>query len=618
MSKRITALLLTALVLVGCLAGCYDRKIDGENVFGAEITLYLTDPVYELDPALCLNNDSAYQLCSLLYDTLFKIDANGKLVPSIAESYEIIKNEKKHEYKMNITLRSGNSWSDGIYVSAEDCIYAWKRVLDPEFNSEACCLLYDILNAREAKQGDCSIDDVGIYAIDELVLQITFVGDIDYNAFLLNLTSIALAPLRERIVEKNGDWAKKPATTVNSGPFMIRRVNYGFDTANTPDPSYASLTLERNSFYRRGKDSKHLDESVTPYRLIVDFSRTKEEQLADFAEGKIFYVGDIALSARANYKDTAVINDLLSTHTYYLNEKADIVKADGTTEKLFADKNIRLALSAAIDREAIASQIVFAKAASAIVPGKVFEAGSAKTLFRSVGGDLIKTTADTSAAAGFISASGKNPADYTFSISVRADDEVHVAVAEAVCESWKQLGFNVSVNKVQLSVNDEKLAGEDVKDIYDDNFCERFYDGRFEVAAIDLIANTPDAFSVLAPFATGYSGQGQAMTSDEYIDVPHKTGYSDEAYDAIIDKAVGAANSADRAAALHEAEARLMEDMPVIPILFNQDAYLISGDLSKVKVDYFGGKIFTKAKLKNYLDYIVITTEEEEEKKEAE
>ena len=140
--------------------------------------------------------------------------------------------------KMNITLRSGNSWSDGIYVSAEDCIYAWKRVLDPEFNSEACCLLYDILNAREAKQGDCSIDDVGIYAIDELVLQITFVGDIDYNAFLLNLTSIALAPLRERIVEKNGDWAKKPATTVNSGPFMIRRVNYGFDTANTPDPSY--------------------------------------------------------------------------------------------------------------------------------------------------------------------------------------------------------------------------------------------------------------------------------------------------------------------------------------------------------------------------------------------
>ena len=165
---------------------------------------------------------------------------------------------------------------------------------------------------------------------------------------------------------------------------------------------------------------------------------------------------------------------------------------------------------------------------------------------------------------------------------------------------------------------DAKTMSLYVKDIYDDNFCERFYDGRFEVAAIDLIANTPDAYSVLAPFATDYSGQGQAMTSDEYIDVPHKTGYSDEAYDAIIDKAFGAANSADRAAALHEAEARLMEDMPVIPILFNQDAYLISGDLSKVKVDYFGGKIFTKAKLKNYLDYIVITTEEEEEKKEAE
>ncbi|MCQ2427109.1 MAG: ABC transporter substrate-binding protein [Clostridia bacterium] len=603
MTKRITAFILATVCLLCCLSGCHDRKIDGEDVKGAEIPIYLCDQVYELDPALCLVNDSAYQICSLIYDTLFTLDANGKIQKSIVKSYEIKKDEKNKEYSMLITLKPDNYWSDGTPLSAEDVVFAWKRILDPAFSSDACALLYDILNAREAKQGDCSIDDVGIYAVDQLVLQVTFVGDIDYNAFLLNLCSVALAPLRERVVEKNGDWAKKPATTVNSGPFMIRRVNYGFDTSNYIDSSFAQLVLERNPFYRRAKDAKYLDTSVSPYRLIIDFSLTGEELLSAYASGEIFYVGEIPLDSRGNYKDTADINATLSAHTYYLNENADIKKADGTTEKLFANKNVRLALSAAIDRQAIADKVVFAKPATGFVTGKAFENGNSKTLFRTVGGDLFSAAADSSAAKSYIAASGINPADYTFAISVPAYDKVHIAIAEMVCAAWCDLGFNVTVSPVNLSVNDEKLAGEDVKDIFDDIFVEKFYANGFAVCAIDAIAPTADAFSVLAPFATEFSGQGQELTSAEYVVLPHRTGFASDAYNELIEKAYKAVG-AERAALLHDAEKLLAEEMPVIPVIFNQTATLTSADLKNVKTDYFGFNSFTKVSLKNWIDYI--------------
>ena len=603
MTKRITALLLALFCLAGLLAGCHDRKIDGEIYKGAEIPIYLTDQVYDLDPALCLVNDSAYQICSLLYDTLFKIDENGKIKKSLVEKYEIKKDEKNKEYSLFLTIRDDTFWSDGIYISAEDVVYSWKRILDPAFNSDACCLLYKIKNARDAKKGDCSIDDVGIYAVDSRLLQISFEEDIDYDAFILNLCSLALAPLRERVVENTGDWAKKPATTVNSGPFMVRRVNYGFDTSNAVDSSFSSLVLERNSFYRRTKDAKYLDTSVAPYRLMIDFSKTPEEILSDFASGEIFYVGEIPLDSRGNFVDTADIIDTLSVHTYFLNENADIKKADGTTEKLFANKNVRLALSAAIDRKAIAEKVVFASPATGFVSPKAFETVSAKKTFRSVGVDIIAAGADADAARSYISAAGITPSDYTFAISVASYDTVHIAIAQAVCEAWAGLGFNVSVAPVALVVNDEKLAGEEVKDIYDDMFIERFYSNSLAVAAVDWIPMTPDAFAYLAPFATEFSGQGQEITGSEFIDVPHKTGYASEAYNDVIARAF-AATGTERASILHDAEKILAEDMPVIPVLFNKNASLISSDLRKIGKDYFGNFIFTKAALKNWSDYI--------------
>lgn len=603
MIKRITAFVLCAIMVLACFVSC-GSKINADNR-GAYITMYLADRVYDYDPANSYNNDSALKVMSLLFMPLFRLDSDGKVKKELVSDYTIKEDTNNHEYKMTITLKP-SYWSDGTQISANDVVFAWKRILDVEATSEAAPLLYPIKNAKAVKEGDLSIDALQIYAINTTSLEIFFEEKldakgkpaIDYDGFIRNLTSYALVPLREIIVSRTADWAKKPATMVCSGPFMIRRTSY--EDANN------NLLLERNPYYLRNKEKDALDKSVIPYRLIVDYTKSADEIMTAYENGEIFYVGEIPLSYREEYKDKAKITDALSTHTYYLNENAEI---GGT--KLFAIKEVREALSLAIDRQAIADEVVFAKAATALIPYGVFETDSAKKQFRKVGGDIISGTADLSAAKAKLSAAGITASQYSFKISVPAYDAVHVLIAEKVAEAWNALGFRVTVDKVKVIVNDDIGTTNEVPtDIRDDIFLEKFMVGDYEVAGVDLISYSTDAFGILSNFALGFSGQAMNMgLKDEngqpyYVLSKHITGYENTEYDALIEKINETVSLSERASLLHEAEAKILADMPVIPILFNEDAYLISKDLSGTKSTYYGTRIFNSTKQKNWESYV--------------
>ena len=64
-----------------------------------------------------------------------------------------------------------------------------------------------------------------------------------------------------------------------------------------------------------------------------------------------------------------------------------------------------------------------------------------------------------------------------------------------------------------------------------------------------------------------------------------------------------------RARLLHEAEKILMSDMPVIPVIFNKNAVMVSGELSDISASYYSPYNFQKTKLKNYTDYTYTVTE---------
>ncbi|MBQ2766544.1 MAG: peptide ABC transporter substrate-binding protein [Clostridia bacterium] len=582
MMKRLMALML-CLLTVATMFGCANiDKLEGEDDKGAFINMYLGTEIYDFDPQNSVNNDSALKVISLLYEPLFRLDENGKVKKALVEKVEILENDVKSEYKMLLTL-ANTSWSDATYVSANDVIYAWKRILKPGFSNEACALLYDIKNARGVKEGDLSIDDLGVAAVDELILEITFEGKIDYDQFMLNLTSYALVPLREDIVSRSTDWSKKPATTVASGPYMIRRVVYG-----------EQLILERNANYFRNTDKEDgdvLNKSVNPYRIVINFTDSPEQQMEAFNNDTLFYINEIPLDQRTAYADTATVTDMASTHTYYFN----------TSNPLFEKAEVRKALSMALDRAAIAEKVVFARPATGIVPYAVFDSTAGSDLFREVGEDLIATSADIEGAKSLLASVGVSGGEFT--LTHRADD-VDRAIAEMAKAAWEQLGFTVTLRELS-----SQAPASGVDAVKDDSLSKVFASGDYDVIAIDANALNATAYAVLAPFAKLFSGQGMDMDSGDYLPSPHCTGFDSEAYNAKMEEVYAEKDIVARAALLHEAEKLLLEEMPVIPVVFNQDAYLIHDDLSGLKTFWGAMPDFRMLKLDEYGRFTTAVTE---------
>lgn len=585
--------------IIGC--GKKERENDG-----AEIRMYISDPIYSFDPAEAYKNESALKVVSLMFDNLFVMNSDGKAEKSLVKNYKI----DKEENSMFIELRTDTYWSDGNAVTANDVVFAWQRLLDPANSFEAASLLYDIKNARAAKEGEVTIDDIGISALNNTDVEIVFEDRaIDYDSFINKLTSFALVPLREDVLSRvavANDWAKSPTLMVTSGAFRLRTVNYKPEKED-PKAKKAELILERNAYYRRNFMEDAVDKAVTPFRLIVDYTKTGEEIMSAYEAGEIFFIGDIPLSARSKYtleewKKNATVTDALSTHTYIFNENAEI-----NGEKLFANEKVRVALSLAINRQEIANAIVFAEPAEGIVPNGVFNTNSKKQTFREAASSVISATPNKDAAVAKLAEANINASKYSFAISVPAYDEVHVKIAEMVAASWCELGFKVTVNKVALKDNSDKAltTGEKIAGVKDDIFAENLTAGKFEVAAIDYVAFSADAFSTLAPFAKGYAGTATGTHNSPVFEVkPHISGYNSEAYNAKIDEAAKEVNPDARAALLHTAEDILMADMPVIPIVSNLNATMQSKELSNIDLGYYSTNIFTKTSLKDYEKYL--------------
>ena len=565
MKKRIFAFVLCLVMLVPFAAGCSKEGTDEDK--GAIIPVYITNPIYNLDPAITYTNDETAKLIGLLFEGVTRITDGGKVEKAMAKSWTTI--EKAGEYKMQITLKN-SKWSDGREVSADDFIYAWKRILDPEFTSEAASLLFDIKNARLVKAGDASIDDLGLAAVDSKVLEISFEGKIDYNEFLMNLASPALVPLREDIVVRSSDWAKKSSTIVTNGPFMLRTMDYG-----------VKMTLERCAYYLRDADKdEKLTKYVRPYKLIVIYENDLAKQLEQFENGEIFYIGDIPLSERAAYAKKVKTQDLPSTHAYYFN----------LSNPLFEKEEVREALSIALDRNAIANLVVFAKPATGLVPYGVMSATKAKDSFRAKSGNLISASANLDAAKSLLESAGVSGG--SFSVTVKGDNEVDKAIAEYAKGVWESLGFKVSIKEI--------TAMETMSGYFNDRFVSAYYAGDFDVIAIDMQALSADAFGVLAPFALAFSGHAIDMENKNYEQQPHITGFDDEEYNAKIEEAFAEKDISKRAAILVEAEKILVDRMPVIPVVFNVDAYMVNGKFSNVKSTWFGARDLRKAKLSGY------------------
>ena len=274
-----------------------------------------------IDPGKTSFSDEAYTVCNL-FAGLAEIDAELNVVPDAASSWEVLDDGTRYVFH----LRNDVRWTDGYPVTAVDFEWAWKRNLAPETAAGLVRQLYDVVGARDYREGrNPDPETVGVKALDALTLEVRLATPVAYFPYV---TAQPLSfPLPRHVVERYGDEWWKPEHFVSNGAYRL--IQFGGE----------GMVWERNADYF-GEFTGNVERFEV--RVLVD----RHERLRAFLRGE----GDIADVYRQDVPsglESAIVEEPLSFSLQYMifNPLCPPVN----------DFRIRRALVHAIDRERVAT-----------------------------------------------------------------------------------------------------------------------------------------------------------------------------------------------------------------------------------------------------------------------
>ncbi len=593
--KKFLALFLACLFIVTAFAGCSsgDKK---DNIKGAVVQTYFGNVPTSIDPASVYTTTDVTKIMGLIFEGLTTIDENGKLQKALAKDWECEVDERDGLLKLEITLEDSR-WSDGIILDADDFVYAWQRILSPSSDNANAALLYPVLNAKAVKEGLASINDLGVRAVSDKVIEITFESEFtDYEYFLTRLASPALVPLREDIVARGEEWCLPTGSTwVSNGPFKVKLWKD------------SEFIIERNTYYRCVSDyeSNKVDKVVKPHQFVNLYSEGKnaDAQYLRFIDNKNaseeFTPDNKSFYINLNGASQETIQSVGK------KAKTDVVPATyvmffNPENELFSDARVRKALSLAIDRQALVNAApVELESATGFIPFGVSDKKE-KDSFRKNGGDIISASANLDEAKSLLKQAGVSGGTIVIECSNYRGFEKDML--ELIASSWKNLGFKVDFSALRANYIYNKANGT-----------VDFNQNDADIICYDITSMSADAYSILTGFSGKFGGGFiDVTTGPDQSDVVYNanyTGFIDSEYDALCEEFILENDSKNRSEKMHKAEEYLAEFMPVIPLFFENDVY-VSAKLSNVNKDKFGRFDFTELKQSGFKKYL--TPEEEE------
>lgn len=172
---RLLSLFASALLL----SACQDRGSPPPPRQELHLSLY-SDPA-SFDPRkVSLSKDLS--LAKELYEGLFRLNPEGKLVPALAEEVLISEDGLSYTFKLRPSC-----WSNGEELTAYDFERSWRELLSPSFPSDSFNLLYPIKHAKAFRQGTSQA--LGIKALDSATLLVQLEQP---TAYFLELLSFPL------------------------------------------------------------------------------------------------------------------------------------------------------------------------------------------------------------------------------------------------------------------------------------------------------------------------------------------------------------------------------------------------------------------------------------------
>lgn len=204
--KKYIALLLAVINML-LICGCSGSSDSAIIYYGVKT------PPTTVDPQLA-STVTELTLVKNLYEGLVREDANGNIIPAVAESFE--KNGTTYTFKI-----SDNSvWSNGDAVTADDFVFAFTRALDPATKSPEASSLYSIKNARKYNEGTAVNPSVTAADNRTLIIELEY----DDPDFLSILTTPVCMPCNRKFFEKStGKYGMSADTVLSNGSFKLSK-----------------------------------------------------------------------------------------------------------------------------------------------------------------------------------------------------------------------------------------------------------------------------------------------------------------------------------------------------------------------------------------------------------
>ncbi|MDI8593760.1 ABC transporter substrate-binding protein, partial [Salmonella enterica subsp. enterica serovar Anatum] len=131
-------------------------------------------------------DEASVNLQANIFEGLYQLDENDTILPAIAKKLpEISKDGKTYLIK----LREDSKWSNGDPVTANDFVFAWRKMADPANQANYFFLLDGTVeNGTAIINGDKKIDELGIEAKDDYTLEVRLEKPVTYFTSMLTFT----------------------------------------------------------------------------------------------------------------------------------------------------------------------------------------------------------------------------------------------------------------------------------------------------------------------------------------------------------------------------------------------------------------------------------------------
>jgi oligopeptide transport system substrate-binding protein len=447
-----------------------------------------------------------------LFEGLVTVDARGEVVPGAASGWTVDASRKVYTF----TLRPGLKWSDGTPLTAADFEYSFRRLMLPETAARYASFLYPIRNARAVNTGRAAPDTLGVKAVDARTLRIELEAPAPQLTELL--TSVGAVAVPRHAIEKSGREWTRPGNLVSNGAYALAEVS-----------PQTFIKARRNPNFRDAA-AVAIDEVV--YYPVEDEATSFKRYQAGELQVAVKVPTDKIDAVRRDMKGQLRSVPGLGTTMLMLNHR----------QKPFDDPRVRRALSLAIERDVLTERILRGTARSAwtIVPLSVSRYPTqapawATTPLPARQAEARKLLAE----AGFGAA---KPLRFTMQYFTEAKTRT---LAVAMTSMWKAVGVQCDlINKDLGSVISTVRAGN------------------YQVSLYAWFSSFDDPSTFLDVLTTKTRGS--------------LSGYSSPAFDRAFEAANATADLDQRNAALAQAEALAMQDMPVIPLFTGVSQKLVS------------------------------------------